>query len=146
MDNCKTGDTVNQPGSDVRGVALGPLSPHLGIYKWSLSMVMSIMHRGTGIFLHFALLFFMWMFIGNVLAPDCGLVDTLDSLLIGPLGKALLMATSFATFYHLLAGIRHLVFDLGVGLDLTTSRMSGLFVLAGSLLLTAASGFFILGY
>lgn len=111
-----------------------PLSPHLSIYRWPITMTLSILHRVSGIALSVGLIAFAWW----LLAASTGaaqyqqFVDFAASL---P-GQIMLLGWLTAFFYHLANGIRHLVWDLGYGFELGTANASAWFVLVLTLLLT----------
>ncbi|MEO7065947.1 MAG: succinate dehydrogenase, cytochrome b556 subunit [Rhodanobacter sp.] len=90
-----------------------PLSPHIQVYRWQVQMVSSILHRATGIALS----------VGTLLVV-CGLIklaagedsfNEYKSLIGSPVGMILLLGWSWALFYHLCNGIRHLIQDSGAG-------------------------------
>lgn len=119
-----------------------PLSPHLQVYRWQVQMVSSILHRATGIALA----------VGSLLVV-CGLLELAageDSFnrfkgLIGsPLGMLLLVGWSWALFYHLCNGIRHLVQDAGAGYAIAQFVRSSWLSLAGSAVLTVMAWAFVL--
>ena len=111
-----------------------PLSPHLQIYKPQLTSVMSISHRFTGVILSMLLillpLFFFLLALGNEYFAI--LVMILDHFLV----KLILYGTIFVISYHLLNGIRHLFWDIGIGLSIKESYMSGYLVIMFSTLTT----------
>lgn len=111
-----------------------PLSPHLQVYKPQLTSVLSITHRGTGVFLSIgALLFSCWLLaIANGPASYAAMQGHLSSWY----GQVLLVAFVFSLYYHLCNGIRHLFWDAGLGLEIGTTYISGYAVLAVSVLLT----------
>ena len=111
-----------------------PLSPHLQIYRWSLTMALSILHRFTGVGLVIGLVLLTWWLTALARGPDAFAVVRLftDNVL----GGLLLFAFTFALFYHMANGIRHLVWDAGYGFDREVARQSGIVVLAVSLGLT----------
>lgn len=90
-----------------------PLSPHLQIYKWQVQMVTSILHRATGVALSVGTLAVLW----GLLAVAAGerAYDTFKAAAGSPLGLGLLLAWSWALFYHFCNGIRHLLQDGGLG-------------------------------
>lgn len=114
-----------------------PLSPHLGIYRFPLSAVLSISHRISGVALSAGLLVLVLWLWGAAYAPK--LYDVIDRFLEGFLGQAVLCLWSFALFFHLCSGIRHLFWDIGKGFDLATTHRTDKFVIIGSLALTAAA-------
>ena len=111
-----------------------PLSPHLQIYKPQLTSVMSISHRFTGVILSMLLilvpLFFFLLALGDEYFTI--LVIILDHFLV----KIILYGTIFVISYHLLNGIRHLFWDMGIGLSIKESYMSGYLVIMFSTLIT----------
>lgn len=111
-----------------------PISPHLQIYKPQISTVLSILHRATGIALGAGSLLFAWWLIAVAAGPDDYKIVTrfMNSLF----GRIILLGFTWALFYHLSNGIRHLVWDTGHGFDLSTMAKSGYAVVAASVLLT----------
>jgi succinate dehydrogenase / fumarate reductase cytochrome b subunit len=114
-----------------------PLSPHLQIYRWHLSMVISVLHRATGIALAGGLLLFTWWILALASGPDA--YASLRGFLNSPLGLILLLGWTWSLFLHLANGIRHLVWDTGAALDLPSVQTGGVIVIAASILLTAAA-------
>jgi len=120
-----------------------PLSPHLQIYKWQMTMVLSILHRGTGIFLSVGTILYSLCLIG--LATRSYTVSKqpfvhypgILAFCTSPIGILLLMGWSYSLIYHLLNGIRHLLWDVGFGLDIPTSTKTGWAVVVLSIVLTA---------
>lgn len=111
-----------------------PLSPHLQIYKPQLTSVLSITHRGTGIFLGIGFLLLpCWLL---AVAGGAEAYGNWLTHLNAWYGKIMLYAWVFALYYHLCNGIRHLGWDLGLGLDLKTTYATGYIMLAASLILT----------
>lgn len=111
-----------------------PLSPHLQIYKPQLTSVMSISHRFTGVILSVLLLLIPFFFFVISLGSDYFniLVSVLDHFLV----KLILYGVIFVVTYHLLNGVRHLFWDIGKGLSIKDSYLSGYLVIALSLLTT----------
>ena len=114
-----------------------PLSPHLQIYKPQLTSVLSITHRGTGVFLCIGAIFFACWLLAVAGGPEAYAVFQEYSL--AWYGQVLLYAWLFSLYYHLCNGIRHLCWDMGLGLDIKTTYISGYAVIAASLLLTLAT-------
>ncbi|MCO4810702.1 MAG: succinate dehydrogenase, cytochrome b556 subunit [Gammaproteobacteria bacterium] len=113
-----------------------PLSPHLSIYRWPITMVSSILHRATGIAMAAGFIVLVgWLFDAasgpDVYAKFLGVMDS-------TLGCVLLVGWSYAFFYHLSNGIRHLVWDTGRGLEIGQATASAWFVIVASIVLTAA--------
>ncbi len=100
-----------------------PLSPHLSVYKREWTMVYSILHRITGILLAFGMvLLILWL---ASLAGGQTSYQTAVMLLSSVIGRIIIFAVSLAFFYHLINGIRHLLWDTGIGLSLVPARMTG---------------------
>ncbi|ODR93592.1 succinate dehydrogenase [Methyloceanibacter stevinii] len=119
-----------------------PLSPHLQIYRPMLTMMMSIAHRitGAGLAVGFALL--TWWLVAVSMGPStyAYVQDFFGSFL----GRVLLFAFTWALIHHMLGGIRHLIWDTGVGLDKRTIEILALATIIGSIALTVLV--WILGY
>jgi succinate dehydrogenase / fumarate reductase cytochrome b subunit len=112
-----------------------PLSPHLQIYKPQLTSVMSISHRATGMFLSLGALWLAYWLIAAMLGPNA--FSTAQSIMSTWYGNVLLGLWSYALFYHLCNGIRHLMWDTVHGLELKPAYVSGYAVVVASLVLTA---------
>ena len=111
-----------------------PLSPHLGIYRFTPTMAASIAHRVAGIVLYAAMpLFSAWL--SAQAYGDASLKSILRDVLSSPLGLVVLAALSWTVIHHALGGIRHLAWDLGFGFE--TAKGSALAVLLGAPLLAA---------
>lgn len=110
-----------------------PLSPHLQIYRPLLLPALSIFHRLTGIALGFGGLLLVWWLVAAASGP--GYFAFVDGLMTSFLGDLVMAGLSWALAYHLLNGIRHLVWDTGHGFEIETAERSGLAVVAGSGLL-----------
>lgn len=111
-----------------------PLSPHLQIYRWQLTSVMSILHRASGIALAVGtILLVSWL---GAASDGPGPYAALQHFLGSWLGLLLLFGWSVALFYHLCNGIRHLVWDTGRGLELRSVYAGGWIVLAATAGLT----------
>ncbi len=112
-----------------------PLSPHLQIYRWQMGNTLSIVHRLTGIALSFGFAAFsLWLV---ALAGGESSFATATRLLESPPGLACAAAGTFAFFYHLLNGVRHLCWDAGFGFERRQRQASGWLVVAGSVAFTA---------
>lgn len=119
-----------------------PLSPHLQVYRWQITMAMSILHRATGVALVFGMLLLAYWLIAAASGPQA--FDTAQTLLGSWIGRLLLFGWSFSLFYHLCNGIRHLAWDAGWGFSLPVMTSTGWFVVFASVLLTLLS--WVLGY
>ena len=113
-----------------------PLSPHLSIYRWPVTMVSSILHRATGLAMAAGFVVFVFWLFDTASGPEAYAVfaGAVGSMV----GKLLLVGWSWAFFYHLANGIRHLVWDAGHGLEKEQATRSAWFVIAASVVLTAA--------
>ena len=123
-----------------------PLSPHLQVYKPQLTSVMSIMHRATGIALAAGTLLMVCWLIAAATGERA--FDDVQAFNASWIGKLLLFGWSYALFYHLCNGIRHLVWDMGYCLDLPGVHRSGLAVLIATGVLTLLSwiaGYMVMG-
>ena len=112
-----------------------PLSPHLGVYKFSYTMSLSILHRITGVAVSVGFLGFAWWLMALASGPEEYALAM--RCLTSPLGKLLLAGFTFGFVYHFCNGIRHLVWDTGRGLERAQARRSGAVVVVAALLLTA---------
>ena len=111
-----------------------PLSPHLQVYRPQLTSITSILTRITGNALLLAALLSVWWLLGAASGPDYfGLVD---GIVRSWFGKLVFLGSIWALWYHALAGLRHLYFDSGRGLDIPTAERLGWAVIIGSLVLT----------
>jgi len=114
-----------------------PISPHLQIYKPQLTSVLSITHRATGVFLSLGIPLFVYWVWSLEQGPEA--YATARAFIGSVFGRALLFFWSFAFFYHLCNGIRHLFWDIGKGFELPDVYRSGWLVVgvsAGITLLT----------
>lgn len=111
-----------------------PLSPHLQIYRWQYTMTLSILHRITGLALSIGLLLFVYW----LLAIAGGRESYERALVVfaHPITRIALFGFSFAFFYHLLNGVRHLVWDTGRGLERKEARLSGWITFLSSVVVT----------
>ena len=116
-----------------------PLSPHLLIYKPQLTSVLSIVHRGTGVALAVGLLLVVYWLMALATGPDA--FGNAQIIMGSWIGNVILFGFTFALFYHLCNGIRHLFWDAGLGLDLKTVYTSGWSVLAASIVLSFVTWF-----
>jgi len=111
-----------------------PLSPHLQIYKPQITMVTSITHRITGIALAVGTLLLAWWLIAAAAGPEA--FATVSAFIGSWFGRLALFGFSWALFYHLCNGIRHLFWDAGKGFELPTMRKSGMAAIIASVVLT----------
>lgn len=111
-----------------------PLSPHLQIYRPQLTSITSILTRITGNGLIVAVLLGVWWLVAAAVGPEA--FARADAVLTSWFGDLLLTASLWALWYHFLAGLRHLYWDTGRGLDIVTAERLGLACLGGSVVLT----------
>lgn len=111
-----------------------PLSPHLLIYRWQIGNTLSILHRVTGVFLGLGFLALSFWFVA--LATDARSYRTATHLFASPLGWLALLGWTFAFFYHLLNGVRHLLWDVGRGFERVERSLSGWIAVIGAIVLT----------
>ncbi len=112
-----------------------PLSPHLSIYRWPITMVLSILHRMTGIALSLGFVMLaVWLF-DVASGPDAYAV--FQKYMNTLVGQLLLIGWSFAFFYHLSNGVRHLYWDTGRGLEKEQATRSAWLTLIMAVALTA---------
>lgn len=120
-----------------------PLSPHLQVYKPQLTSVLSITHRGTGVFLSLgALLLSCWLL---TIATGPQSYQNLQVHLTNWYGQVALLLWAFSFFYHLANGIRHLFWDAGMGLEISTAYISGYITISVSVILTALTWYLACG-
>ncbi len=114
-----------------------PLSPHLQIYKPQLTSLLSITHRGTGIFLSLgALLLCFWLL---AVAAGPATYAKVSIYVAAWYGQIILILFIFSFYFHLCNGIRHLFWDIGMGLEIKTTYRSGYVVVIASIILTLIS-------
>lgn len=111
-----------------------PLSPHLQIYRPQMTSISSILMRISGNALIVAALMITWWFVAAAAGPDA--FATADAFLTSWFGKLVFIGSIWAIWYHLLGGIRHLIWDTGRALDVATAEMMGWGMVGGSILLT----------
>ena len=118
-----------------------PLSPHLQIYKWHVSSLLSITHRIVGVINFFAIILIcIWTVIiifGQSNYP------IINFFLNSSFGKFLTISLCWTFSFHVLNELRHLLWDAGYGFDLKVAKITGIFVFIGSFVLTII--FYILG-
>ena len=111
-----------------------PLSPHLQIYRPQLNSATSIFIRITGNALLFGALMIVWWLLAA--ATSERYFAYADAVLTSWFGDLVLTLSVWALWYHLLGGLRHLIWDLGYGLDLQSAYAMGYVMIGGSLVLT----------
>ncbi len=92
-----------------------PLSPHLQIYRWPITMTMSIAHRVTGGALYFGTVLFAAWLVALAMGADA--FGIAQAVVASPIGLLVLFGYTWALIHHLLGGLRHFVWDFGYALD-----------------------------
>ncbi|HTM73075.1 MAG TPA: succinate dehydrogenase, cytochrome b556 subunit [Pseudolabrys sp.] len=110
-----------------------PLSPHLQIWRLTLTMTMSIVHRITGAGLYFGILLVAWWLIA---AASPNAYATFETFIGSWIGRLILFGYTWALLHHALGGLRHLIWDTGRGFEPTEREMLALATLVGSIGLT----------
>jgi succinate dehydrogenase / fumarate reductase cytochrome b subunit len=122
-----------------------PLSPHLQIYKPQITSITSILHRLTGVALYFGVVMLSILISYYTYQTDIlGNEYKCDCLYTKIFMYAVAFIWSFALYYHLANGIRHLFWDIGKGFDIVTARKTGIIVLLVSFFLTIVSFYLII--
>ena len=111
-----------------------PLSPHLTIYRWPITMILSILHRITGVAMAAGLIVFAAWLVQAATGPEQ--YQYFRATMASPVGQFALVAWTFAFFLHLGNGVRHLVWDAGRGFEKRQSRVSAWVVLVLAALAT----------
>ena len=111
-----------------------PLSPHLQIYKWQISSLLSITHRIVGVINIFAISLICFWVLFLILGESN--YENVKEFLNSYLGKFLIISLCWTFSFHILNEIRHISWDLGYGFDLKVAKVTGYLVLIGSFILT----------
>ena len=111
-----------------------PLSPHLQIYRWHISSLVSISHRITGI-INFVAFIFICIWVSLLLIGENN-YSPIEFLLDSLVGKFITLSLTWSFSFQILSEIRHLIMDMGYGFELKTTRITGLVVIFGSIILT----------
>jgi len=121
-----------------------PLSPHLQIYRWHISSLLSITHRISGVINLLALvLIFFWLVVLSLGENNYELFLLIINSFFG---KFILIGFTWSMTFHLLSGVRHLIWDLGYGFEIKTANISGMIVIISSLVLTIIFWLFARGF
>ena len=118
-----------------------PLSPHIQIYKWHISSLVSISHRITGI-INIIAITFICLFASLLVFSENN-YETAYLFLNSMVGKFLILGLTWSFLFQVLSEIRHLIMDLGYGFEIKTTRITGLVVILGSVVLTIV--FYLIG-
>ncbi|MBD1136304.1 succinate dehydrogenase, cytochrome b556 subunit [Pelagibacterales bacterium SAG-MED49] len=111
-----------------------PLSPHIQIYRWHISSLVSISHRITGI-INIVAITLICIWTASLILGDTN-YDFINSFLTSIFGKFIVIGLAWSFSFQILSEIRHLLMDMGYGFELQTTRITGLGVIFGSILLT----------
>jgi len=121
-----------------------PLSPHLQIYRWNISSLISITQRISSVINLLAIiLIFFWLLVLSFGESNYELFLLISNSFIG---KFILIGFTWSMSFHLLSGIRHLIWDLGYGFEIKTANISGTIVIIFSLVLTIIFWLFARGF
>ena len=118
-----------------------PLSPHIQIYKWHISSLVSISHRITGIINIIAITFIC--LLASLLVFGESNYEYIYLFLSSLIGKFIILGLTWSFSFQALSEIRHLIMDLGYGFELKTTKITGLIVIFGSVVLTIV--FYLIG-
>tara|TARA_B100001173_G_C15690537_1_gene421788 strand:+ start:198 stop:578 length:381 start_codon:yes stop_codon:yes gene_type:complete len=111
-----------------------PLSPHIQIYKWHISSLVSISHRITGI-VNILAITLICFWIALILLGESN-YELINFFLQTFIGKFILIGITWSFSFQMLSEIRHLIMDMGYGFELQTTKITGLLVIFGSIILT----------
>jgi succinate dehydrogenase / fumarate reductase, cytochrome b subunit len=110
-----------------------PLSPHLSIYRWRITMAMSIFHRLTGAGLYFGMLILVWWLVAAAIGPDAFAVA--NGVITSWFGLVVLFLATWGLIHHGVGGLRHYVWDFGVAMEKgTRDRMAWATIIASVVL------------
>lgn len=112
-----------------------PLSPHIGIYRQQITMVMSIMHRVTGIGIYLGMALLTWWLVAA--AWSDGALSLVNMVMGHWLGQLVLVGFTWSLFNHMLGGLRHFIWDFGHGFSETSRFAMAWLTLFGGVALTA---------
>ena len=118
-----------------------PLSPHIQIYKWHISSLVSISHRITGI-INIIVITLICLWASLRLLGESR-YETINSLLDSSIGKFIILGIIWSFSFQILSEIRHLIMDFGYGFEVMTTKITGLIVIFGSIILTVI--FYLIG-
>ena len=111
-----------------------PLSPHIQIYRWHISSLVSFSHRITGI-INIVAITLICIWTASLILGDTN-YDFINLFLTSIFGKFIVIGLAWSFSFQILSEVRHLLMDMGYGFELQTTRITGLGVIFGSILLT----------
>ena len=126
---------VQDSRPQAQGQPARPLSPHLTIYHWAPTMLVSITHRATGVALSVGVLVLAWWLVAISNGPEG--YQGFYALIGTPIGLLVLFGFTWSLAFHTLQGVRHLCWDLGYGFKKETARLTALLVIALSFVIAA---------
>ena len=118
-----------------------PLSPHIQIYRWHISSLLSISHRITGIINIIAITVICFWASSLLLGENN--YEAINSFLNSFIGKFIILGITWSFLFQILSEIRHLIMDLGYGFEIQTTKITGLIVIFGSIIFTVI--FYLIG-
>ena len=118
-----------------------PLSPHIQIYRWHISSLVSISHRITGIINIIAITIICFWASSLLLGENN--YEAVNSFLNSFIGKFIILGITWSFLFQILSEIRHLIMDLGYGFEIQTTKITGLIVIFGSIIFTVI--FYLIG-
>jgi succinate dehydrogenase / fumarate reductase cytochrome b subunit len=118
-----------------------PLSPHIQVYRWHISSLVSISHRITGI-INIAIITLVCLWASLLLLGETK-YEIINSLLNSIIGKFIILSVTWSFSFQALSEVRHLIMDFGYGFELKTSKITGLIVIFGSIILSVS--FYLIG-
>ena len=118
-----------------------PLSPHIQIYRWHISSLVSISHRITGIINIIAITIICFWASSLLLGENN--YEAINSFLNSFIGKFIILGITWSFLFQILSEIRHLIMDLGYGFEIQTTNITGLIVIFGSIIFTVI--FYLIG-
>lgn len=111
-----------------------PLSPHLQVYRPQLTSMSSILNRVTGVGLLLGALLSVWWLLAAAAGPEY--FELVDGIVTSFLGDLIMFGSLWALWYHALAGVRHLIWDAGYGLEVKEAEAMAWMIIGGSVVLT----------
>ena len=118
-----------------------PLSPHIQIYRWHISSLVSISHRITGI-INIITITIICFWASSLLLGENN-YEAINSFLNSFIGKFIILGITWSFLFQILSEIRHLIMDLGYGFEIQTTKITGLIVIFGSIIFTVI--FYLIG-
>lgn len=111
-----------------------PLSPHLQVYRPQITSMLSILHRATGVGMLVGATAVVWWLLAAATSPSY--FAFVDGMLTSWIGTLVMIGSAWALCYHLANGIRHLIWDMGLGFEIEAVTKSGMAAIGASVLMT----------